>query len=206
MSRAAGIGLFVFFQSLYALTSSGNAFRVPDEFEVYFQTEHLIDAGDLSVPQAEEIRQPVVVDGKVVGAGELAAGKVDISLLPFTSVGTKSIEIRYFGDDSTKPATQTASIDVVKAVPTLKVKAPKKVVKGTKAKIVVTLSATGFTPTGTVTVKVKGKTVTKTLTNGVATIKVRLAKLGKNKVTINYSGDALTEAASKTRIIRVVRP
>src|SRR5215204_6091170 len=27
--------LFVFFQALYALTSSGNAFRVPDEFEPY---------------------------------------------------------------------------------------------------------------------------------------------------------------------------
>jgi hypothetical protein len=44
--------LFLFFQALYALTSSGNAFRVPDEFEVYYQTEHLVDAGDLSIPQA----------------------------------------------------------------------------------------------------------------------------------------------------------
>jgi len=44
--------LFLFFQALYALTSSGNAFRVPDEFEVYYQAEHLVDAGDLSVPQA----------------------------------------------------------------------------------------------------------------------------------------------------------
>jgi len=43
--------LFFFFQALYALTSSGNAFRVPDEFEVYYQAEHLVDAGDLSVPQ-----------------------------------------------------------------------------------------------------------------------------------------------------------
>jgi len=48
--------LFVFFQALYALTSSGNAFRVPDEFEVYFQAEHLIDEGDLSVPQTLTIR------------------------------------------------------------------------------------------------------------------------------------------------------
>jgi hypothetical protein len=44
--------LFLFFQALYGLTSSGNAFRVPDEFEVYYQAEHLIDAGDISVPQA----------------------------------------------------------------------------------------------------------------------------------------------------------
>ena len=46
------IWIFLLFQALYALTSSGNAFRVPDEFEVYYQAEHLVDAGDLSVPQA----------------------------------------------------------------------------------------------------------------------------------------------------------
>ncbi|MEP6782959.1 MAG: glycosyltransferase family 39 protein, partial [Acidobacteriota bacterium] len=81
------LGLFVFFQALYALTSSGNAFRVPDEFEVYFQTEHLIDAGDLSVPQANEIRQPVVVDGKVVGTQSMFFGKVGLDGKPYAPYG-----------------------------------------------------------------------------------------------------------------------
>ena len=49
--------LFWLFFALYALTSSGNAFRVPDEFEVYFQAEHLVDAGDISVPQTLAIRE-----------------------------------------------------------------------------------------------------------------------------------------------------
>lgn len=53
----ATIGLFLFFQALYALTSSGNAFRIPDEFEVYFQVENLVDNGDLSVPQTLQIHQ-----------------------------------------------------------------------------------------------------------------------------------------------------
>src|SRR5262249_23479068 len=30
---------------------------VPDEFEVYFQAEHVTDAGDISVPQTFEIRE-----------------------------------------------------------------------------------------------------------------------------------------------------
>lgn len=47
--------LFIFFQAFYALSSSGNAFRIPDEFELYFQAEHLFDAGDISVPQTLEI-------------------------------------------------------------------------------------------------------------------------------------------------------
>jgi hypothetical protein len=51
------VRLFCFFFALYALTSSGNAFRVPDEFEVYFQAEHLVDAGDLSVPQTLAVTQ-----------------------------------------------------------------------------------------------------------------------------------------------------
>src|SRR5579859_1164918 len=49
--------LFLFFFALYALTSSGNAFRVPDEFEVYFQAEHLADAHDLSVPQTLSVNE-----------------------------------------------------------------------------------------------------------------------------------------------------
>jgi len=49
-SRAAW-RLFVLFQCLYALTSSGNTFRLADEYSTYYQVEHLVDAGDLSVPQ-----------------------------------------------------------------------------------------------------------------------------------------------------------
>jgi hypothetical protein len=55
--RVRGLGLFLFFLALYALTSSGNAFRVPDEFEVYFQAEHLADAHDMSVPQTLSVNE-----------------------------------------------------------------------------------------------------------------------------------------------------
>ncbi len=63
MTRArGGARLFWLFVAWYALTSSGNAFRVPDEFEVYFQAAHLADAGKLSVPQTlaiTEAGQPI---------------------------------------------------------------------------------------------------------------------------------------------------
>ena len=54
-------------RQLRVTASTGNVFRAPDEFEVYFQTEHIVDAGDLSVPQMLAIRQPTIVDGRVVG-------------------------------------------------------------------------------------------------------------------------------------------
>jgi len=79
--------LFVFFQALYALTSSGNAFRVPDEFEPYFQTEHLVDAGDLSVPQTLAIRQPSIVNGRVVGSAPIFYGKFGVDHKPYAPYG-----------------------------------------------------------------------------------------------------------------------
>ena len=88
MSSAARtrLGLFVLFHALYALTSSGNAFRIPDEFEVYFQTEHLIDAGDISVPQAQQISQRTVVDGKVV-TQSMFFGRVGLDGKPYAPYG-----------------------------------------------------------------------------------------------------------------------
>ena len=80
------VGLFLFFQALYALSSSGNAFRIPDEFEVYFQTEHLVDAGDISVPQTLEIRQPVIVNGQVVSTTSVFFGKVGLDGKPVRAV------------------------------------------------------------------------------------------------------------------------
>src|SRR5260370_27734916 len=65
-SGRAGLRLFWCFFALYALTSSGNAFRVPDEFEVYFQAAHLADAGKLSVPQTLAITH----DGQPIFFGQ----------------------------------------------------------------------------------------------------------------------------------------
>ena len=59
--------LFVIFQCLYALTSSGNAFRLPDEYTTYYQVERFVDAGDISVPQELPRQQffgQIGVDGK----------------------------------------------------------------------------------------------------------------------------------------------
>lgn len=86
-ARTTAVLLFIFFQSLYALTSSGNAFRIPDEFEVYFQVEHLVDAGDLSVPQTLDIQQPVVVNGKMVGTQSVFFGKRGKDGKPYAPYG-----------------------------------------------------------------------------------------------------------------------
>src|SRR5260370_24828270 len=85
--RRVTVWVFLFFQALYALTSSGNAFRVPDEFEVYFQTEHLVDAGNIAVPQALAIRQPVIVNGQVIGTQPIFFGKIGTDGQPYAPYG-----------------------------------------------------------------------------------------------------------------------
>jgi hypothetical protein len=79
--------LFLFFQALYALTSSGNAFRVPDEFEVYFQVEHLVDAGDISVPQTLAIRTPVTREGEPAGSEPIFFGEFGRGGRPYAPYG-----------------------------------------------------------------------------------------------------------------------
>src|SRR5436189_1410381 len=85
--RRTTVLLFVLFQALYALTSSGNAFRVPDEFEVYFQVEHLVDAGDLSVPQTLAIRQPKIANGQIAGTAPIFYGKFGVDHKPYAPYG-----------------------------------------------------------------------------------------------------------------------
>jgi hypothetical protein len=66
-SRRSAWRLFIVFQCLYALTSSGNAFRLPDEYSTYYQVERLVDAGDLSIPQTIPRQQffgQIGLDGK----------------------------------------------------------------------------------------------------------------------------------------------
>ncbi len=85
MSRT--IWLFVLFQALYGLTSSGNVFRVPDEFETYFQAEHLVDAGDLSVPQTLAIKQRKIRDGRLVGQEPVFFGSFGLDRKPYAPYG-----------------------------------------------------------------------------------------------------------------------
>jgi 5'-nucleotidase len=145
-----------------------------------------------------------VVDGVVVGAGDLVAGSTSIEVGPFDTTGAKVVTLRYLGDDATKAGTGSVTLTVQKARPRLKVKAPKKVGKGDKATIVVTVAA-GTDPSGTVTVKVGSKKVTEKVRNGKATFAVRMTKPGRTKVSVSYSGDTLTESADDTAKVTVTR-
>ena len=142
-----------------------------------------------------------LVDGRVVGAGELAGGKAEIALQPFEEVGTRTVTLKYFGDESTKAGQTTVAVRVTRARPKLTVRVPQGVERGDKGVFKVKVDATGFTPSGEVTIKVAGKKVTKKLKQGKATFRVVMTKLGTNKVVVKYSGDE--SATSKRKVFRV---
>ena len=63
------------------------------------------------------------------------------------------------------------------------------------------VDAAGTQPSGKVVIKVAGKTITKKLKQGRATVRVAMTKLGKNKVVVKYSGD--DSVAAKKKVVRV---
>ncbi len=93
----------------------------------------------------------------------------------------------------------------VASTTSLKVK-NKPVTTRTKARLAVTVAATGRVPTGTVTAKL-GKKVLKTgsLKSGKVTLKLPKLKKGKRKIVVTYGGDKLVKASSKAITIKVKR-
>jgi hypothetical protein len=139
----------------------------------------------------------------------LVDGKATATVGPFTTVGTRSITARYLGDAVTRPSeSPAATFAVTKALPRMTVNVgPRKIVaKKTRTKVAVAVRATGFTPAGTVRVKVGTKSYAGTLRGGAVTIKLApFRKPGRYRATVTYTGDALTRPASATTTIRVRR-
>ncbi|WP_167736572.1 5'-nucleotidase C-terminal domain-containing protein [Nocardioides sp. 1609] len=147
------------------------------------------------------------VGGAKVSTVALVAGRATAKVGPFPTVGTRTVQARYVGDSSTNPSSSAvAAVAVVKATPRLAVAVqPAKVVAGrTKAKFVVTVAASGFTPTGRVTVKIGAKTYAGTLRAGKVTITLpKFKKAGTVRATVTYVGDALAGSVRTTKKIVV---
>ena len=145
----------------------------------------------------------------VVGSVVLAAGQGTVTV-PAKSlpVGTHTLTLTYSGDSGHKPSTGSVTVVVAKAVATVNAKVkPKRVVADkTRARVVVTVVAEGFVPTGRVKVRVAGKTYRAKLVDGKAVVKLKkVDKPRVYKVKITYLGDAFTETAKDTVTIKVKR-
>lgn len=160
------------------------------------------------------------INGTLAGTSTLdSSGKASAVLTAPATAGTYAVSAKYLGDTSTL-GSESAPVNVVVTKPGVEppakvnskvtVDAPKTVKvksKGKSAKISVT--ASGVTPTGTVTVTIKGGGVDKKLTvsldsKGRATVKLpKFKKTGTVTVTADYAGDAAVKPGSGKATIKV---
>ncbi|WP_307828070.1 LamG-like jellyroll fold domain-containing protein [Nocardioides sp. SYSU D00038] len=168
-------------------------------------------AGSVSVtvtPAAAGGQAEVLLGTRFIAKATVAQGKATIALPARSLVpGTHRLTLRYVGSETHATSSSTVSVTVKKVTPALKVKAPKKVKKGKRATVKVSLTAPDRVPvTGKVTVTVKGKKFTRTIKNGKLTLKLpKAAKVGKLKVKVAYAGSPLATGVTKTVTIKVKR-
>ncbi|WP_370618373.1 Ig-like domain repeat protein [Mumia qirimensis] len=144
-----------------------------------------------------------------LSSGNSIAGRATLTLAKTTlAPGTHTLTVRYAGNTTTKPSATTVRVGVAKANAAIAAKAKTKkiVAKKTKAKIAVTVRATGVRAGGTVAVyQGKKKIGTARLkSNGTAVVTLKkLKKAGKTKLTIRYLGSSTINKATKTIKVKI---
>ena len=137
-------------------------------------------------------------------------GKVTVTL-PKLPAGKHAVSVVYAGDALVAGRTVSAgTLTVTKVTPMVKATLVQKTISASvKGKVSVQVSAAGITgPTGTVTVTVNGKKVTRTLkASDKGRVVVTLPKLGKGtyKVAVSYGGDAMVSSAKAASTTLVVK-
>jgi hypothetical protein len=145
----------------------------------------------------------VLEGAKIVANGVVDAqgrGSVGVAGL---AVGRHTLTVKYAGTETVLASQGSTTFTVAKAASSIGSVsvAPKKIkAKKTAAKLVVRVASPAGAATGTVTVKLKGKTVgSAALKGGKATVKLKkFAKKGKQTLTVTYGGSATVVGASKT--------
>ncbi|WP_374454779.1 ExeM/NucH family extracellular endonuclease [Nocardioides sp.] len=142
-----------------------------------------------------------------IGEGTLAGDATTIAVpAESLAVGTHTLTLKYLGDVAHQPAQGSVSVTVkatgaVAATPT-----PASVVQdsGTST-IAVAVTATGTTPTGTVSAWLGGtQLASATLANGQASLVVGpFATVGEKSIEVRYSGSDTVTAASRTVTVTV---
>ena len=148
------------------------------------------------------------LDGQYLTSAPLANGEADLTVGPFDTIGDKTIEVRYFGDDLTLPGQGTDTVVVQKGRPKVNAGGPATATLGkSRPKVTVTVSEDDIAPTGTVVFRVDGvKVAAKSLSGGKASVELkRFFKAGRHLVEVTYKGSDLLLGGVDTHVIRVVR-
>ncbi len=170
------------------------------------------ESGDLAITVAPAAATGTVTvkDGStVLGTATLAGGEATYTLAAGSlEPGDHTLSLAYGGDATYAPSTSPVDVTVSKATPTVDAAAsPATVAPGETSTVQVQVSATGSTPTGTVTCSAPGMTdVDATLSGGEASCEVGpWTTAGDRTVTVDYSGDGHTASGRTTETVSVAR-
>ncbi|GAA1144721.1 ExeM/NucH family extracellular endonuclease [Nocardioides aquiterrae] len=186
------------------------------------RTATTVSAGDVTVAYGQPVDLQVEVapatatgavtvkdGGTVLGTVTLAGGAGAFTL-PAGSLepGAHTLTLGYGGDDAHQPSTAAVHVTVDKATPVVEATAsPATVDPGQTSTVLVQVSATGVTPTGTVTCSAPGMSdVVATLADGGASCAVGpWSTAGNRTVTVSYGGDARTAAGAAAATVTVAK-
>ena len=149
----------------------------------------------------------VMRGSRVLATGTVTNGKARV-VLPVRSLppGRHDLTVSYTGDARHAASSSTVEVVVKKAVPTMRVMAPRAVDRGDRYTVTVLLSAPGAPVTGTVRVTARGRTLVGTVRNGRAVFQMpRATGRGAMQVRAVYGGSPTVVATTKSVTVRVRR-
>ncbi|RNL80182.1 Ig-like domain repeat protein [Nocardioides marmorisolisilvae] len=146
---------------------------------------------------------------QLLGSGTLFGGHVRVTLAAKSlPPGGRALSLVYGGNTVYDPATGTATVTVTKVASTTSYQLQSGPIKVNKSgpKLLVTVKATGVTPTGTVALVINGHTYTGVLSGGQTTILLpTFTTAGTVHGTLTYSGDDFTGTSTKAVTLTVNR-
>ena len=175
----------------YTTVSTSDVFHVRDKPSTVVVTADDIHVGEDAVinvqvgPRGVTGYITLVVEGKEYNLPIDANGRASLTV-PGLKAGLKHVYVKYHGDILYRTSENTTTFKVLKYKPPIDVKSSD-IKVGEDGKITVTVPEDA---TGTITIKINGKTYTKPVRNGKAVFIVKGLKVGVHDIEAFYSGDA----------------
>ncbi len=159
-----------------AVESNTTATATPVQVKVSKHTSDIdvtVSSAGATLPTGEV----VVLDGETEFRATLTAGHATVTVGPFDTVGPRTLEVHYLGDEVTAPSETTVDVEVLQRNPIITVeRTPRRVVAGeTRTLLTVNVNAgEGITATGPVEVRRGGEVLDAGRLDDAGTVRLRL--------------------------------
>ena len=185
-----------------AAESTTTATATPVQVKVSKHTSD-IEVTVSSVGATPPTGEVVVLDGAREFRGTLTAGHATVTVGPFDTVGARTLEVRYLGDEVTAPSETTVDVEVLQRNPIITVeRTPRRVVADeTRTLLTVNVNAgEGITATGPVEVRRNGELLQAGQLDAAGSVRLRLPvfnRAGDKTVNVVYLGDGKVRAETR---------